>query len=521
MGLCIPEKHYMVDISMKIDQIIKEYIYNDYYFTMNRARQFGKTTTLRMLEHILEKEALVIRISFEGKDEYFSSLRVLAKGLCFSLKKSLEEKANCMSGQKEHLMKLSDIFRKEIDVDLPLQDLSGRISEFCKAAGVRTVLMIDEVDRAADNQTFFDFLGMLRDMYLDREDRGIPTFSNVILAGVHDIKNLKMKLRPEDKHSYNSPWNIAAKFDVDLSFSPNEIDGMLAEYEKDHQTGMNISLMAQEIYDYTSGYPYLVSRICKIMDEEIGTDYSWNRNGLQCAIRILLKESNTLFDDMRKQITEYSELKQMIYEILFHGQSFPYNPDNHAIDIGWMFGFVKERDGLVVISNRIFETRLYNMFLSEEVMKNQTYKAASQMKNQFVTDEKLNMELILGKFVEHFTSVYGETTEKFIEENGRRLFLLYLRPIINGVGNYYIEAQTRDQLRTDIIVDYCGKQYIIEMKIWHGESYNKRGEQQLSEYLDYYHLKRGYLISFSFNRNKKAGIKEIQVGNKSIMEVVV
>lgn len=32
-----------------------------------------------------------------------------------------------------------------------------------------------------------------------------------------------------------------------------------------------------------------------------------------------------------------------------------------------------------------------------------------------------------------------------------------LKPIINGIGNYYIEAQTRDGRRTDIIVDYLGK----------------------------------------------------------------
>ena len=28
------------------------------------------------------------------------------------------------------------------------------------------------------------------------------------LAGVYDIKNLKLKLRPESEHQYNSPWNI-------------------------------------------------------------------------------------------------------------------------------------------------------------------------------------------------------------------------------------------------------------------------------------------------------------------------
>ena len=51
-----------------------------------------------------------------------------------------------------------------------------------------------------------------------------------------------------------------------------------------------------------------------------------------------------------------------------------------------------------------------------------------------------------------------------------------------------IIIQTRDQTRTDIIVDYLGKQYVIELKIWRGDEYNKRGEKQLAEYLDYYHL---------------------------------
>jgi len=61
---------------------------------------------------------------------------------------------------------------------------------------------------------------------------------------------------------------------------------------------------------------------------------------------------------------------------------------------------------------------------------------------------------------------------------GRRLFLLFLKPIINGTRNYYLEAQTRDARRTDVIVDYSGLQFIIEMKIWHGEEYNRRGEEQ-------------------------------------------
>lgn len=84
-----------------------------------------------------------------------------------------------------------------------------------------------------------------------------------------------------------------------------------------------------------------------------------------------------------------------------------------------------------------------------------------------------------------------------------------------------LEAQTRDTQRTDIIVDYRGEQFIIELKIWHGNEYNERAEEQLSEYLDYYHKDKGYMLSFNFNRNKEIGVKEIKLRNKTIVEAVV
>ena len=98
---------------------------------------------------------------------------------------------------------------------------------------------------------------------------------------------------------------------------------------------------------------------------------------------------------------------------------------------------------------------------------------------------------------------------------------MYLRPIINGVGNYYVEAQTRDMGRTDVIVDYLGEQFIIEIKIWHGMEYHTRGERQLSAYLDAYHTDKGYLLSFNFNKKKEIGVHQIAIGNKTIIEAVV
>ena len=47
-GLCVPEKHYMVDTSNRINEIAKM-VEDGEYFTINRPRQYGKTTTLNLL----------------------------------------------------------------------------------------------------------------------------------------------------------------------------------------------------------------------------------------------------------------------------------------------------------------------------------------------------------------------------------------------------------------------------------------------------------------------------------------
>lgn len=143
------------------------------------------------------------------------------------------------------------------------------------------------------------------------------------------------------------------------------------------------------------------------------------------------------------------------------------------------------------------------------------------MTEAIVHDGMLDMDIVMRRFVETFTEIYGGEDIKFVERYGRKFFLLYLRPIINGTGNYYIEAQTRNERRTDVIVDYLGEQFIIELKIWRGNEYNERGERQLVDYLGYYHKDKGYLLSFNFNQKKEVGVKELQIGDKVVVEAVV
>ena len=126
----------------------------------------------------------------------------------------------------------------------------------------------------------------------------MPTFRSVILAGVYDVRNVKSKIRSEENHKTNSPWNIAAKFKVDMNFSVEDISGMLNEYEQDYQTGMAVGKIAELIFSYTSGYPYLVSCLCKMIDEDIKGEgeTAWSKQDVLTAVKMLLNDKNPLFD---------------------------------------------------------------------------------------------------------------------------------------------------------------------------------------------------------------------------------
>ena len=410
-------------------------------------------------------------------------------------------------------------WQQPISQEFPFDDLGQRITELCMSCGRDVILMIDEVDKSSDNQIFLSFLGLLREKYLEQMKGKDQTFRSVILAGVYDIKNLKLKLHPGAEPKYNSPWNVAADFDLDINFSPDEIASMIRDYENDWNMGIDIAWMSSILYEYTSGYPFLVSRLCQIMAQN-GRE-GWSREGFQGAVRELLKAPNALFDDMSKKLAEYPELKEMIHSILFQGKKYAYEIENHKVNIGKMFGFLAEKQGMVSVSNRIFEMKLYNLLSSENETDSRIFTVADMEKNQFVKDGILHMELVMQKFCEYFEEIYANADDRFIEENGRRIFLMFLKPIINGSGNYYIEARTHNMKRTDIIIDYKGIQSIVELKIWHGQEYNRRGEAQLAEYLEYYHLKKGYMLSFNFNQSKKTGMRQIKLDGKLLIEAVV
>lgn len=85
---------------------------------------------------------------------------------------------------------------------------------------------------------------------------------------------------------------------------------------------------------------------------------------------MILSEKNTLFESLSDKLFAYPTLNTMLQSLLFTGKAITYNYYETAMNIASMFGFVKNQNGILVIANRIFETWLYNFYLSTDEMQN-------------------------------------------------------------------------------------------------------------------------------------------------------
>lgn len=512
-GTCVPYKHYMVDISRKLENIVK-LVENEEYFIINKPRQYGKTTTLFLLNKYLKSIDIYIpiKISFEGiGDISFENEHLFSKVFLELLIKNL----------RLHNEELTNFLEKEIEEDKikTLNNLSDIITKFVLKSNKKVVLMIDEVDKSSNNQLFLSFLGMLRNKYLLRNEEEDYTFHSVVLVGVHDVKSLKLKIRSDSEHKYNSPWNIASDFDIDMSFSVEEISTMLEEYTENKGVNLDEEYFSEKLRYYTSGYPFLVSKLCKIIDEKIMSEneFKWEKEYMDTAVKQLLKETNTNFDSLIKNIENNKDLKELVRKIVLDGSEITYVVDNPIIRMGIMYGIFKEENCKVKINNRIYEQKIYN-YMSSLIETKTDLSLYNQRANYIKRNGDLDINKILLKFQEFMKHQYSEKRKTFLEEDGRLMFLAFISPIINGIGFAFKEVKGGEEKRFDVVITYNKKMYILELKIWRGKQYHQKGLMQLGQYLEQYGMDEGYLLVFDFRKLEgKTGETEdveVKIGEK-------
>jgi Predicted AAA-ATPase len=517
-GTCFPHLHYMADVSAKFNRAISLVESGD-YFAINRPRQYGKTTMLEALSRTLVKsdEWLVFNISFEGIDSQTAAeMTPFCQAFVRLLSRSM---LNIGHAELENYLKEKS---KEVT---NLGDVSLLITELVNKTQKKCVMLIDEVDKSSNNQLFLDFLAMLRYKYLNRFNIADATFHSVVLAGLYDVKSLRLKLGLNEEAKYNSPWNIAADFNVVMELQPNEIVPMLEDYCQEQNVTMDTEGVAHALFYYTSGYPFLVSALCKIVDEDIMSKKServWTEFDIEIAADKLIKaeRSTTNFDTLVKNLENSPELYDLIYRLTIEGEFVPFNLHAPIVNFALQHGIVSNSEEGLAIHNRIYREVIANYM---------TVKAITERKSLYIEtsapylldNNALDMRKVLLKFQELMKIEFSKKDSTFIERNGRLVFLAFLKPIINGKGYAFKEPEVSEERRMDIAVTFFQHKYIIELKMWRGNVAHKKGLVQLGDYLDRQNQNQGFMVIFEQNVEKTWKKGWVRANGKKVFAVWV
>lgn len=122
---------------------------------------------------------------------------------------------------------------------------------------------------------------------------------------------------------------------------------------------------------------------------------------------------STLFDDVIKNIENNEDIKAVVNDILINGRTITYNPDSY--ERGLIYGLFGEKDGKLIVHNKIFEERLYNYLLSQKHIRDMCARFTAVDESQFVKACHLDMEKCLLKFQEVMYQEYWQEDERFYE----------------------------------------------------------------------------------------------------------
>jgi hypothetical protein len=308
-----------------------------------------------------------------------------------------------------------------------------------------------------------------------------------------------------------------------MNLYPHEIQPMLNDYVRERGVSMDTSAMSYGLFYYTSGYPFLVSRLCKIIDEDLLPDkktLNWTLEDLEIAVKRLVKENNTNFESQIKNLENNPQLYEVVHDVAIENESRPFNIHNPMTNLAMMYGLFIERNGRIVIHNRIYNEVLSN-YIIDKLYVTQFPKRSDFGSGYRNDDRTLNMEAVLLGFQSLMKREYTRKNRDFLEKHARLVFLAFLKPIINGAGYDFKEPQISEEKRLDVVITYYEHKYIAELKLWRGQKLHEKGLIQLTDYLESQQLNEGYLLIFDHAEVKKWANEWITVQGKRIFMIWV
>jgi len=485
-GPCYEEEHYMIEAATRLKGV-ERLIDMKQYFVIHAARQSGKTTYLKDLTK---------RINAGGKyHALYCSLESLQKIEDF--REGIPEIVRLL----KKLISLSNIpireeFAKNADYSYISGVLNMELTLFCMKIDKPLVLFFDEVDCLSED-TLITFLRQLREGYNSRND--LPFVHSVALVGMRNIRDYKAKIRPDSQTLGSaSPFNIVTKHYTLKNFTKEEITLLYKQHTDD--TGQLFETETIDfVFEQTQGQPWLVNAVAnEVIIEMLNYDYSQaiTVEMAKRAIQTIILRRDTHIDSLLERLKE--ERVQRVIEPMLSGEDFF---DSFSDDYLYVkdLGLIKDTAGKIQPSNPIY-AEVIARTLSFDAQQKFTVEKPNATIPHYLKNGKIDVNYLLTDFQQFWRENSDIWIEKFqYKEAAPHLILQgFLQRVLNGGGDI-IREPAAGRRRTDLCIVYEGEKYPIELKIWRNNKSLDEGKQQISEYMDIFGSKEGWLVFF--NRN--------------------
>ena len=491
-----PDEHYAIPPLDRVDgDELLSLIRAKQYFVLHAPRQTGKTSALIALRDLLNSGKAGnfrcvhtnVEVGQVARDDTARGIRAILSRLAM--------RARLLHDNFPH-----ESWRAVLEASGPDDALGDLLSNWCVANPTPLVLLVDEIDSLVGD-TLLSVLRQLRAGYEQRPE-GFP--QSVVLCGVRDIRDYRIRSSTGEVIAGGSPFNVAAKSLRMGDFTEAETRALMAQHTE--ETGQRFSAAALDsVWTQTRGQPWLVNALCAgaCFDNKAGRDRSRTIevDDVYAAREELILSRRTHLDQLAHKLEE-ERVRRVVEPILSGGEA------RHEIrDLEYV------RDLGLIDGNQ--PPRMANPIYREVVPRELGYILQSSLDQNpawYVDDDGgLNMT----KLLTAFRTFFGEHSEHWLgrfgdyPEAGPQLILqAYLQRVVNGGGRIEREYGL-GRGRTDLLVLWpreagqpsdLWERFVVECKVLRDSARKslawtvREGVKQTLGYMKKCGAKEGHLV---------------------------
>ena len=433
-GPVVPADHYCVPPLERLDlPAVLTLIRQKRYFVLHAPRQTGKTSVLAALRDLLnngnEGDYHCVLVSAEvgqAAREDVSSAVAATIGMMAARARLLGDD-------------IPTRLANEVADRDPHQALAELLTRWSMASAKPLVLLVDEID-ALVGDSLLSVLRQLRTGY-EQRPHGFPW--TIVLCGVRDIQDYRIRSSAGETITGGSPFNVIAKSLRLGDFTSREVESLLAQHSD--QTGQSFTDEAVAIlWDQTRGQPWLVNALCAqaCFDDPTGTDRSRavTADAVWAAREELILGRRTHLDQLAHKLAE-PRVRRVVEPLLtgvaevIGGTEVGNLERDRDLDYARDLGLIAQGDDI----------RMANPIYAEVVPRELGHATQVVMPQQRAWFVDASGDLDVEKLLAAFQAFFRENSEHWLgrfdyREAGPQLILqAYLQRIVNGGGRIHRE----------------------------------------------------------------------------------